>query len=265
MAVCPRKLVPLVAVFVGEIDAGLVVFAVQFERVAASNHFALQRSRSNNSFKPSPLRGLGHTGPQRAGRLNSGVRPHLEILVTMEKKFVYVIGPTGGPLKIGIADDCKTRRSILNVGNPLYLRLWHVVEAANAAEAAQIEKSVHHQYRESHIRGEWFQLTEKDLPGIRQAMHVATLFVYDLNDWSLERKSCDEFTSSVCSKARRALDLSQQDLASRANISLQTLAGFESGSSCPQLDTLEALRNALEDGGVEFIREQAGQPMKILV
>ena len=30
---------------------------------------------ANISFKPSPLRGLGHTGPQRAGRLNSGVRP----------------------------------------------------------------------------------------------------------------------------------------------------------------------------------------------
>ena len=32
----------------------------------------------NNSFKPSPLRGLGHTGSHRAGRLNSGVRPHHE-------------------------------------------------------------------------------------------------------------------------------------------------------------------------------------------
>ena len=29
---------------------------------------------ANNSFKPSPLRGLGHTGSHRAGRLNSGVR-----------------------------------------------------------------------------------------------------------------------------------------------------------------------------------------------
>ena len=35
--------------------------------------------RPNNSFKPSPLRGLGHTGPQRAGRLNSGVRCHMKI------------------------------------------------------------------------------------------------------------------------------------------------------------------------------------------
>lgn len=183
----------------------------------------------------------------------------------MEKKFVYVIGPTGGPLKIGIADDCKSRRSILNVGNHLYLRLWHIVEATDVAEAIKIEKSLHYQYQGSHIRGEWFQLTENDLPGIRQAMHTATLLEYDLDDWSLERKSCDEFTSSVCSKARRALDLSPEDLASKAEISVQTLIGFESDSSCPHLDTIEALRNALEHEGVEFIREQPGHPMKILV
>ena len=31
--------------------------------------------KSNNSFKPSPLRGLGPAESHRAGRLNSGVRP----------------------------------------------------------------------------------------------------------------------------------------------------------------------------------------------
>jgi len=30
----------------------------------------------NNSFKPSPLRGLGRAESHRAGRLNSGVRRH---------------------------------------------------------------------------------------------------------------------------------------------------------------------------------------------
>jgi hypothetical protein len=36
----------------------------------------------NNSFKPSPLRGLGQTGSPRAGRLNSGVRPYGGILAS---------------------------------------------------------------------------------------------------------------------------------------------------------------------------------------
>ena len=41
-----------------------------------STAWILSKLAPNNSFKPSPLRGLGHTGPHRAGRLNSGVRLH---------------------------------------------------------------------------------------------------------------------------------------------------------------------------------------------
>ena len=40
--------------------------------------------RPNNSFKPSPLRGLGPTDSQRAGRLNSGVSHHMrQILISI--------------------------------------------------------------------------------------------------------------------------------------------------------------------------------------
>lgn len=168
-------------------------------------------------------------------------------------------------MKIGIADDCKARRSYLNIGNHQYLRLWHVTPAASAAEARQIEKSVHFHYESQHIRGEWFQLTEKDLPAIRQAMHMALLLEYDNNDWSLERKSCDEFTADVCARARRALDLTQASLAAKAGIALPTLASFENGASSPQIDTVEALRHALESEGVEFVRELPGKPLKILL
>ena len=34
---------------------------------------------ANNSFKPSPLRGLGPAEPHRAGRLNSGVRCQMKL------------------------------------------------------------------------------------------------------------------------------------------------------------------------------------------
>ncbi len=44
-----------------------------------------------------------------------------------------------------------------------------------------------------------------------------------------------------------------------------TLQDFESKLAAPQLDTLESLRSALEAKGVEFVREQIGAPLKILV
>ena len=53
---------------------------------------------ANNSFKPSPLRGLGRAESHRAGRLNSGVRAHMEkslveILVQQRQRLLqsYVI------------------------------------------------------------------------------------------------------------------------------------------------------------------------------
>lgn len=181
------------------------------------------------------------------------------------KKFVYVIGPSCGPFKIGIADDVKSRRSILNVGNPAYLRIWHYHEASNEAEAIEIETELHHHYRGSHIRGEWFQLREEDLPTIRQMFHNVAFFKCAPSGWTVEKKSCDEFTPEVCIKARGALSLSQEQLAIKACISLGTLQNFESRSTAPHLETLESIRSALEAEGVEFVREQIGAPLKILV
>jgi Meiotically Up-regulated Gene 113 (MUG113) protein/helix-turn-helix protein len=179
--------------------------------------------------------------------------------------YVYVIGPSGGPMKIGIADNCASRRSILNVGNHLYLRLWHFHKANDEIEAKALEKSLHYQYRAKHIRGEWFSLNEKDLPEIKQIFHNSTLFEIEMHDWSLEKKNCDEFTPLVCLTTRRALDLSQEDLANKADIMVSTLVAFENGNSRAQLGTLEALRDALERCGIEFVREELGRPMKVLV
>lgn len=182
-----------------------------------------------------------------------------------DKKFVYVIGPSGGPLKIGIADNVKSRRSILNVGNPAYLRIWHYHEASTEVEAKEIETELHNHYQGSHIRGEWFQLREEDLPNIKQMFLNVTIFKCAPDGWSLERKSCDEFTPEVCAKARGALGLSQEQLALKASVSFSTLQNFESRYTTPTLDTLESLRSALEAEGVEFVREQIGAPLKILV
>ena len=183
----------------------------------------------------------------------------------MKKKFVYIIGPTGGPFKVGISEDCKSRRSLLNVGNHLYLRLWYCYEAADESEARTIERNIHYQYESHHIRGEWFNLKEDDLPGIKRSIQFSSAMEYDLNGWSLARKSCDEFTSQVCAKARRALNLSEDELASKAGISKGALIAFESGYSVSHIDTLEALKHAFESEGVEFVSVQPGTPLKVLL
>jgi DNA-binding XRE family transcriptional regulator len=186
-------------------------------------------------------------------------------MTKLPKKFIYVIGPSGGPFKIGIADDVKSRRSILNVGNPAYLRIWFCHEANSEEEAIKIETELHHHYQESHIRGEWFHLSERDLPNIKQMFQNVTFFKYAPDGWSLVRKSCDEFTPEVCKKARGALGFSQKELAKKASISIETLKKFESRTTTPTIATLESLKAAFEAEGIEFIKEQIGKPLKILV
>lgn len=61
------------------------------------------------------------------------------------------------------------------------------------------------------------------------------------------------------SKAGRALaDMTQEQLATSANMNKRTLMDFESGKRVPIPATLQAIQSALEKAGVEFIPENGG-------
>lgn len=64
-------------------------------------------------------------------------------------------------------------------------------------------------------------------------------------------------TAAQCRAGRALLDWSQDELATKAGISRQPLAHFEGDKSSPYASTLDALRSALERGGVEFVPEGA--------
>src|ERR1700761_9027463 len=65
-------------------------------------------------------------------------------------------------------------------------------------------------------------------------------------------------TPSQCRAARALVDLSQDQLASRASVSVTALRNFERGATTPMANNLLALRAALEAAGVEFIPENGG-------
>ncbi|MDH2404335.1 helix-turn-helix domain-containing protein [Bradyrhizobium sp. SSUT18] len=57
--------------------------------------------------------------------------------------------------------------------------------------------------------------------------------------------------------ARAALGWSVRDLASEAKVAIDTVARFERGDELKER-TIDAIRSALEIGGVEFIDENGG-------
>jgi transcriptional regulator with XRE-family HTH domain len=58
--------------------------------------------------------------------------------------------------------------------------------------------------------------------------------------------------------ARALLEWSQNDLEAAAKVAKKTIADFERGMRQPYERTLDALQDALEAAGVEFIPENGG-------
>jgi len=68
-----------------------------------------------------------------------------------------------------------------------------------------------------------------------------------------------DFKPVQCRMARTALGLGIRELAELAQVSTNTVTRFEGGEELKPR-TIEALRRALEDAGVEFIPANGGGP-----
>ncbi len=63
-----------------------------------------------------------------------------------------------------------------------------------------------------------------------------------------------------CRAARAMIGMDQIELAQLANVSRNTIVGFEGEQRTPNRNNLEAIGRALSDAGVEFIAENGGGP-----
>ena len=70
-------------------------------------------------------------------------------------------------------------------------------------------------------------------------------------------------TPEQCRAARAWLDWSQEELAVVAKVSLSTVRDFEKGRRKPIINTLEAMKKALEAKGIGFKNFPDGKPIGI--
>ena len=81
---------------------------------------------------------------------------------------VYVISDGANARKIGVARNVKSRLSSLQTG--VYHKL--LIEASYPSDdALMVERVAHHLLREKRIRGEWFDVTDKEaISAVQQAI-----------------------------------------------------------------------------------------------
>ena len=84
-------------------------------------------------------------------------------------RYIYVIGPSQGLQKVGIATDPKQRLATLQTAVPFDLHL-HLAVAVLFHEAHAIERRAHRLLAKACVRNEWFETTPADaMAAVRSA------------------------------------------------------------------------------------------------
>lgn len=69
--------------------------------------------------------------------------------------------------KIGRAHNINSRMAQLQTGNPYQL---YLIASCLSQDAVGLELSLHQQYAENRVQGEWFELTQGDIMAVERIM-----------------------------------------------------------------------------------------------
>jgi len=81
---------------------------------------------------------------------------------------VYFINSESNHVKIGWTEDCIYKRlQVLQSSNPEHLEILYLIEGSQKQE-----KELHIHFKDKKIRGEWFNITKKEIEEILCAFNI---------------------------------------------------------------------------------------------
>jgi hypothetical protein len=158
--------------------------------------------------------------------------------------FVYVIGPPGGPQKIGMASDTLSRLRALQTSSPAQLVIaGHV--SCGRTEASRIEREAHRLLVQHRLAGEWFAVSPADAVA---AIERAAGRPCEPAPQS-SREAWPAISAKQIKAARVFLEWEQRDLAEKSGLSLPTIQRMEKlGVERSSAGNAQRVQRALEDG-----------------
>lgn len=97
------------------------------------------------------------------------VRQRIKAKSISPSAYVYFIHSANGLTKIGVASDVKKRLHTLNTASPVELELLFYFEPK---DAKRTETYLHKVFAHKRIKGEWFNLTSRDIAKVAKRFNV---------------------------------------------------------------------------------------------
>lgn len=146
---------------------------------------------------------------------------------------VYVIGPEGGPFKIGCTNDLRTRLQGLQTGNHVKL-VCHLAAASKDAMAS--ERKLHSKFSAGRILGEWFDVALSDIHAAMTSLGLDAKpsplgedAIIPLPDEDVERLFRGEADADLFTRWRRAMGFNRLQSAEAIGISRNMPQRYEDG------------------------------------
>lgn len=82
------------------------------------------------------------------------------------RNYIYIV-ESDHLYKIGYASNLEGRLTVIKTSSPHEVRLIYLIPIPADAKHKKVENALHKMFKDSHVKGEWFNLSMKDIAKIK--------------------------------------------------------------------------------------------------
>ena len=92
------------------------------------------------------------------------------------RSFIYIV-ESANLYKIGYASDIEGRMTVIQTSSPHQVKLIYLIPLTVEIDHKKVEKALHKMFESCHVKGEWFDLSMRDIAKIK-TLSLNDLLIY---------------------------------------------------------------------------------------